>query len=103
MTVDVLWSPKAEEDLIDIHSFIALENETAADDVIEKIKVTTDLLAHHPRLGQRRPEIDPSFRMVTEGPYLILYETFPDTDIGPVATVIIIRVIDGRRDLSALF
>lgn len=79
MTVEVLWSPKAEEDLIDIHAFIALDNEEAADHVIEKIAAAADLLSHHPRLGRRRPEIDPS---VAEGPYLILYETLPDTDTG---------------------
>jgi len=37
-----------------------------------------------------------------EGPYLILYETRPDTDDGPVDEVEIVRVVDGRRDLQNL-
>jgi toxin ParE1/3/4 len=40
--------------------------------------------------------------MLVEGPYLIFYETQPDTDEGPVETVGIVRVVDGRRDLTAL-
>jgi len=42
-------------------------------------------------------------RMLTEWPYILLYETVPDTDEGPVRSVAIVRVLDGRRDLSALF
>ena len=105
MAAEVLWTPKAEEDLVDLHAFIALDNEEAADRLIERIQAAADLISHYPRLGRRRPEIEPSFRMVNEGPYLILYETFPDTDTDavPVSTVFIIRVIDGRRDLSAVF
>ena len=41
--------------------------------------------------------------MLVEAPYVILYETFPDTDDGEVHTVEIVRVLDGRRDLKALF
>jgi len=56
-----------------------------------------------PRLGPRRPEIRPTVRMLVEGPYLILFETHPDTDEGQVDQVEIIRVVDGRRDLTNLF
>jgi toxin ParE1/3/4 len=41
--------------------------------------------------------------MLVEGRYLILFETYPDTDVGPVERVEIVRVVDGRRDLTALF
>jgi len=40
--------------------------------------------------------------MLAEGPYVILYETIPDTDRGPVDTMQIVRVVDGRRDLRNL-
>jgi len=41
--------------------------------------------------------------MLVEGPYLVLYETHPDTDEGLVDEVEIVRVVDGRRDLTGLF
>jgi toxin ParE1/3/4 len=39
---------------------------------------------------------------LVEGPYLILYETHPETDDGPIDWVGIVRVVDGRRDLARL-
>lgn len=41
--------------------------------------------------------------MMVEAPYVILYENMPDTDDGEIHTVEIVRVVDGRRDLSAVF
>jgi toxin ParE1/3/4 len=54
-------------------------------------------------LGVRRPEIRPSVRILVEKPYLILYETRPDTNEGSVNEVEIVRVLDGRRNLTRLF
>ena len=51
----------------------------------------------------RRPDIHPAARILLEGPYLILFETRPDTDEGQVDQVEIVRVVDGRRDLTNLF
>ena len=61
------------------------------------------MLAEQPRIGMRRPEIRPSARMLVEHPYVILYETVPDTDEGPIDHIEIVRVVDGRRDLPSLF
>ncbi|GJD94036.1 hypothetical protein OCOJLMKI_1236 [Methylobacterium iners] len=41
-------------------------------------------------------------RILVEPPYLILYETIPDTDEGDLTELEIVRVVDGRRDLTAL-
>ncbi|MBA8799639.1 hypothetical protein RE411_02260 [Agrobacterium pusense] len=60
-------------------------------------------MVDHPHLGERRPEIFPSARMLVEAPYIILYETVPDTDGGEIYSVEIVRVIDGRRNLRTLF
>jgi toxin ParE1/3/4 len=67
------------------------------------IATKADALQHYPRLGCRRPDIRPTVRMPVEGPYLILFETHPNTDEGPVDQVEIVRVVDGRRDLTSLF
>ena len=42
-------------------------------------------------------------RILMEGAYLLLYETHPDTDDGPVDSVEIVRVVNGRRDLTRPF
>jgi toxin ParE1/3/4 len=41
--------------------------------------------------------------MLVEAPYLLLYRTDPDTEEGPVGAVEIVRIVDGRRDLSGMF
>jgi toxin ParE1/3/4 len=41
--------------------------------------------------------------MLIEGPYLILYETHPDSDEGPMDEVELVRIVDARRSLKNLF
>lgn len=41
--------------------------------------------------------------MLVEAPFVMLYETIPDADEGPIETVVIVRVVDGRRNLPSLF
>lgn len=62
-----------------------------------------ELLIEHRRLGERHQEVFRTARMLVEAPFVVLYETRPDTDDGPIDTVEIVRVVEGRRDLSALF
>ena len=69
----------------------------------EPSKPKSDALAAYPRLGPRRHDIRSGTRVLVEGPYLILYETHPDTDDGPIDEVEIVRVVDGRRDLTSPF
>lgn len=95
----VFRSPAAERD---IWLTIAADNPLAATRVVRAIGARIDQLADHPRLGPRRPEIQSAARVLVEGPYLILFETHPDTDEGLVDWVEIVRVVDGRRDLSSL-
>jgi toxin ParE1/3/4 len=100
MIAELTWHPQAREDLLDIYVTIGFDNPEAAKRFYATIETRAATLVHHPRLGPRRPDIRPSVRMLVEGPYLVLYETHPDTDEGPVDTVDIVRVVDGRRDLT---
>ena len=102
MAIRLVWTPQAEEDLIDIYSFISLDSPAAADRILNKLESSVEVLARNPRLFQRRPDIRPSARVLIEGPYLVLYEIHPDSDDGPVREVEIVRVVDGRRDLKNL-
>jgi toxin ParE1/3/4 len=97
---NLFWTPRGQEDLIEIYLFIGVDNRTAADRIFEALRSRVQSLIHYPRLGVRRPDIRPSTRLLIEGTYLILYETRPDKDEGPIEAVEIIRIVDGRRNLS---
>ena len=99
----VLLSPAAERDLEDIWLEIAADNRRAATRILRIIAARIESLGDHPRLGPRRKDIRPGARTLIAGRYLVLYETRPDTDEGPLDAVEIVRVIDGRRDLPTLF
>ena len=103
MSVDLVWTPQAREDLIEIYTYIGCDNLSAAERIFDKLRARAELLAEFPRLGVRRPEIWPSTRMLIEGAYLILYETHPDCDEGSIDDVEIVRIVDGRRNLKNLF
>ena len=103
MSVDLLWTPQAREDLIEIYTYIGIDNPSAAERIFDVIEAKAGLLVDYPRLGVRRPEIRPSARMLIERPYLILYETHPDSDQGNIDEVEIVRIVDGRRNLKNLF
>jgi toxin ParE1/3/4 len=99
----VVISPAAESDLEDIWLTIAADDPVTATRIVRAIGARIGGLARHPRLGPCRPDIRPAVRMLVEGPYLILFETRPDTNDGPIDEVDIVRVVDGRRDLTKLF
>ncbi len=103
MQVDLFWTPAAREDLIEIYTYIGLDNPSAAERIFDAVQAKAELLADYPRLGVRRPDIRPSTRMLIEGPYLILYETHPDSDSGPIDQAEIVRIVDGRRNLKNVF
>lgn len=103
MTARLLWTPKARADVKEIYVDIGREQPKAAERYFERFRYKAELLKDHPRLGERHPEIFRSARMLVEAPYVILYETVPDMDDGDIHTVEIVRVVDGRRDLAALF
>lgn len=103
MRVELVWSPQAREDMLEIYIAIGADNPDAAETLYTAMESKTSLLVGHPRLGVRRPEIQRSARILVEGAYLVLYQTHPDTDEGPIETVEIVRVVDGRRDLTGPF
>lgn len=99
----VLTSPAAERDLERIWLLIAADNPPAATRIVRAINARIANLAYHARMGPRRSDIQASARILVKDPYLIVYRTHPDTDEGPVDEVEVVRVVDGRRDLSQPF
>ncbi len=89
-------------DLDDIYFYVGMDNEAAAERLERSFLRKVATLAAHPRMGVRHPEIFPAARMLIEGWYLILYQTYPADDDAPVEHIDIVRVVHGRRDLRSL-
>ena len=92
----VRQTARATADLDDIWLYIAKDNISAADRLIDRVTERCQGLADHPRLGAARPDVAPEARMLTIGDYLILYRV-----IGADAEVV--RVVHGARRLDGLF
>jgi toxin ParE1/3/4 len=98
VVAELFTSRRAEEELREIWRYIAAENPTAANRLLLRIDDKLQILRDFPGMGTLRDDIRPGLRMLVEGNYLLLYEHDANNDV-----VELISVIDGRRDLSALF
>jgi toxin ParE1/3/4 len=87
---------QAEEDLIDIWVYIAQNNPSTADHLLDDLDTKCLLLADNPRLGPTRPDIAPELRYFPVGSYLILYREIAQG-------IEVVRVIHGARRLTDLF
>ena len=89
---------EARADLDEIWSYIFGESgsEAAADRVLDSIGEGFDTLVDWPRLGRRRDDLRPGYRSYAASNYLIFYRISR-------RTVVILRVLHGRRDIRALF
>ena len=96
MNPRVQRTDQAEEDLIDIWSYIADDNSEAADRLLDEIDKTCDTLADNPKLGRRREDLSDGLRSLHAGNYVILYRPHLDG-------VLVIRVLHGARDLPEMF
>lgn len=86
--------PGAITDLDEIYAYVAAHNELAAGRLVHDVAVSIEGLADYPYKGRERPDIHPTARSRPVGRYLILYRVTE-------ATVDIVRVMHGARDLTA--
>jgi toxin ParE1/3/4 len=83
---------RAEQDLIEIWSYVAQDNRRAADRVFELLAKKSTLLAVNPNIGRSREEIGPGIRSTVAGAYLVFYRIHSDR-------VEILRYLHQRRKL----
>lgn len=88
-------SDQAKEDLVGLWEYIAQENPTAADRLLQKLVAQYKSLAENPGLGRLREELRPGLRSFSVGNYLILYHPIPEG-------IAVFRIIHGARDLESL-
>ncbi len=91
----IVRSPLAAEDLIEIWAWIAVDDPSAADRMLDLIEAKLRLLAANPALGPARPDIAPELRLFPIRRYVVLYRALPDG-------IEVVRVVHGTRDLPAL-
>ncbi|KAB8314900.1 type II toxin-antitoxin system RelE/ParE family toxin [Tolypothrix campylonemoides VB511288] len=92
----IIQSPQAQDDLIEIWLYIAQDNQAAANRLLDTIDQKLKLLSDSPQMGQAREELAPSLRSFPVGKYLLIYRPIP-------GGIELARVIHGARDIESLF
>ena len=87
--------PLAEQDLVEIYTYISGDNPIAAEKLVRSINDKCESLARNPMIGRSRPELREGLRSFPYGAYLILYRIVDDG-------VEIVRVVHAARNLDDL-
>lgn len=87
---------QAEEDLIEIWTYVAADNMDAADRLLDRFDDVCGQLAENPRMAPLREDLTKELRAFVVGRYLLLYR---ERSFG----VEIVRVVHGARHLPDLF
>jgi toxin ParE1/3/4 len=92
-----VWSPEARADLEEIWTYYAgVAGRQTADNIVRKIAGTCIVISDHPLAGRARDELRPGVRSLAVRPHVVFYRVvngMPE----------IVRVLDGRRDIDAIF
>ena len=95
MSLRITRRPRAREDLLEVWSYIADDNETAADRMLDRIEQKLHMLADNPRAGRERSEVAEGLRSAPVGNYVIFYRVAPDA-------LTVVRVLSGYQDADAI-
>ena len=91
-------SEQARNELRYIFRTIARDNREAARGVVSRILDRCRTLEHHPLLGRERAEFGlPGLRSTAIAPHVVFYR------VAEGGIVEVAHIIDGRRDLDAMF
>jgi toxin ParE1/3/4 len=94
----VILSPQAVADLDALETYISAESGTPrAQAVLARIYRSIGMLAYWPSAGLITKEVEGEPRRFPVPPWVIFYEMTPERD-----GIHVLRVLDGRRDLSAV-
>ena len=94
MSRTVTRRPRAETDLVEIWSYIADDNEPAADRLLGRIDGVLTMLLEHPQAGRLRPDLKQSeLRSFPVKNYVVFYRPMPDG-------IEVVRVLSGYLDLA---
>jgi len=92
------YTERALADLDEIFSYVARDSINRAGDVLDHILDRIEVLRTMPSAGRVREEFGVDIRSIPTPPFVVFYRV-----LGNEASVQIVRVIDGRRDLGTVF
>jgi toxin ParE1/3/4 len=92
----IFRTDKANEDLLNVYSFLAERSPTAAYALVRDIDAKFKDLARFPFIGRERNGLAPGVRSLVVGTHLIFYTVQSER-------ILILRIIDGRRDVEEEF
>ncbi len=95
MSKSIRLTEQAEEDVVEIWSYIADDNPSAADRLVDRFSETYEKLAYNPGMGVKQEQYRTGLRCFPVGKYIIFY-TVTDEDL------VIYRVLHGARRLEDL-
>lgn len=97
MTSSFVVAPAAERDIVEIGSYIAMDDRDAAQKLVTQIYDCFPRLAERPALGHRRPDLTslPVRFWTLRGRYMVVYR-------GEAAPIEIFRVLSACRDIAGL-
>ncbi len=91
-------SEEATNDLALLAKYLELvSDDTLAEKILTRFYHLFTLLAHWPDIGRTHKELAGNPRSFTMKPWIVFYEQAMDSE-----SIRILRVFDGRRDLSTL-
>jgi plasmid stabilization system protein ParE len=89
----VIVRDSATRDLEDIFNWISKENPRAAINIVERIRLRINRLAHPALSRIGRPGLIDGTRELVEPPYIVIYEVNE-----PAGEVVVLAVMHGARD-----
>ena len=95
MTKRYRLTRRAEQDVLDIWLYIAADNITAADKLVDRFTEIYERLADNPGIGSSQEQYRPGLRCFPVGNYIVFYRTI---DGG----IEVYRVLHGARQLEDL-
>ena len=94
MRVDI--SLRARSDIFEIHAYLSERSPVAAERILARFSRRFDELREFPLLGPDRSEFRQSLRGLVIDEYIAFYIVEADR-------IVIVRVLDGRRDIRKVF
>ncbi|WP_246725520.1 type II toxin-antitoxin system RelE/ParE family toxin [Beijerinckia sp. L45] len=94
MTLKLKVRTSAQNDLLEIWRFVAVNDADAADRLLDRIDKVFAMLADHALAGRARPELGAGVRSFPTGSYIVFYRY----DDG--GTIDVVRVLSGFLDFG---